>query len=136
MLNNNDQYQATINTQHQVFLGIADELASIKDIQNQILQEIRFQRDYGQPSSPTTRYIYNYLNDLNWRQISMLFEELIIRFNRENRESQIPPITRDEKRKKSLLLHKLDIYWDQLQPFLNDGTIPDIRNTLPVPVNQ
>ena len=51
-------------------------------------------------------------------------------YNNQNSEHPIPIVNRDEKRKKSLLLHKLDIYWGQLQPFLTDATVQDIINAL------
>ncbi|KAK8845053.1 hypothetical protein M9Y10_021229 [Tritrichomonas musculus] len=124
--------QNNLTNQNQIFLGIAENLASLDRKVDNILLEIRRSNNIysGRPSSLARKYIFDHLNSLNWTQITSLFAELIIRYNNQNRERTIPLINRDEKRKKSLLLHKLDIYWDQLEPFINDATIFDIRNSL------
>ena len=124
--------QNNLTNQNQIFLGIAEDLASLDRKVDNILLEIRRSNNIysGRPSSLAHKYIFDHLNSLNWAQITSLFAELIIRYNNQNRERTIPLINRDEKRKKSLLLHKLDIYWDQLEPFINDATIFDIRNSL------
>ena len=130
--NNMTLAQDSLTNQNRIFLVFAKELISLNRKMDNMLLEIRRSNNAyrGEPSSFAHQYIFDHLDFLDWNQITSLFAELIIRYNDQNRERQIPIVNRDEKRMKSLMLHKLDIYWDQLEPFLTDATIQDIINTL------
>lgn len=87
--------------------------------------------DYEPEWSKSAVYIRDNLNDLKWSQTMEFFTELINRINENNEINPIPEFSRNEKRKRKYLFHKLDQFWTQISRKLEDPeTVQEIKNLI------
>lgn len=90
----------------------------MQNTQNEILTSLRrieesLGIDQGGEWSKSKEFAYKNLTELDPRQISTFFQKFID----QNNDLGIS-LTRNERRDKKLLLHKVDIYWDIIKPKL------------------
>lgn len=128
-----NQIQNLSDVQHNVFVTIGNRMDSIDqrlgNIETMLVDmNLRLDKKYGYDKrlSFANKFIYEYLSNFNWSQCIKFFQRFLDHIN----DGHIPPIDRDEKRKKSLLVHKLDIFWDRIQPNIDDNLINRIKDAI------
>ena len=133
----NSLEQSTLNTLHlqnTIFRIISNQIILLNnkfDTFSDKLDAIQSSIDsligFDERSSNSLKFISKHLDGFTWTQIVLFFDSLLTRINQNNFNHQIPPFSRAEKRKKTLFLNHLDIFWDEIVPFLNDPTIQEVR---------
>lgn len=133
----NSLKQSTLNMsnlQNTIFRTISNQLILLNnklDTFNDKLETIQSSIDsligFDECLSNSLKFISKNLDDFTWMQIVSFFDLLLNRINQNNPNHQIPPFSRAEKRKKTLFMNHLDIFWDEIITFLNDLTIQEIR---------
>ena len=80
--------------------------------------------------SAANRFIDFYLDELNWPQIMEFFEKVVTEINQIPGIRPIPLFSREEKRKKKLFLHHLNLFWDDIDRSLDNLTTQRIKNSI------
>ena len=138
----NSLKQSTLNISHlqnTIFRSIFNQLVllnnkfdTFSDKVNSHLENIQSSIDsligFDERLSISLKFISQHLDDFTWTQTVSFFELLLTRINQNNPDHQIPPFSRAEKRKKTLFLNHLDIFWGEIAAILNDPTIQEIRD--------
>ena len=136
----NSLEQTTTNArdlQNSILRIMANQLISLNnkfDTFNDKLDSIQSSIDsligFDERLSISLKFISKHLDDFTWTQIVSFFDSLLTRINQNNPNHTIPPLNRAEKRKKTLFLNHLDIFWDEIVPYLIDPTIQEVRSLI------